>query len=148
VISIDTNLVFHALDLDSREHRKAFAFISSIADRTDVVISEFMLTELYRLVRNPAVTRRPLSEAEAVELIQHYRSHPRWRVAGFPDGSSERLHVRLWQLAGKSPFAFRRIYDARLALILQSFGVTEFATVNCKDFEGLGFTRVWNPLVS
>jgi hypothetical protein len=24
--------------------------------------------------------------------------------------------------------------------------VTEFATVNVKDFEGLGFRKVWNPL--
>jgi hypothetical protein len=27
-------------------------------------------------------------------------------------------------------------------------GVTEFATVNVKDYEGLGFRKVWNPLVS
>ena len=25
-------------------------------------------------------------------------------------------------------------------------GVTEFATVNVKDFEGTGFRRVWSPL--
>ena len=25
-------------------------------------------------------------------------------------------------------------------------GVTEFATVNVKDFDGLGFRKVWNPL--
>jgi hypothetical protein len=25
-------------------------------------------------------------------------------------------------------------------------GVTEFATVNTKDFKGVGFRRVWNPL--
>ncbi len=24
-------------------------------------------------------------------------------------------------------------------------GVTEFAAVNVKDFEGLGFHKVWNP---
>jgi len=29
---------------------------------------------------------------------------------------------------------------------MTSQGVTEFATVNTKDFEGLGFRRVWNPL--
>ncbi len=26
-------------------------------------------------------------------------------------------------------------------------GVTEFATVNLKDFQDLGFERVWNPLI-
>jgi hypothetical protein len=25
-------------------------------------------------------------------------------------------------------------------------GVTEFATVNTRDFEGVGFRRVWSPL--
>lgn len=43
-------------------------------------------------------------------------------------------------------FAFRRLYDARSALTLTAQGVTEFATVNAKDYEGLGFRRVWNPL--
>jgi hypothetical protein len=27
-------------------------------------------------------------------------------------------------------------------------GVTEFAASNAKDFQGFGFTRVWNPLAS
>jgi hypothetical protein len=26
--------------------------------------------------------------------------------------------------------------------------VTEFATANVKDFDGLGFRRAWNPLAS
>ena len=26
------------------------------------------------------------------------------------------------------------------------YGVTYFATVNVRDFAGLGFRRVWNPL--
>ena len=43
-------------------------------------------------------------------------------------------------------FARRRIYDTRLALSLIHSGVTEFATANPKDFAGLAFRRVWNPL--
>lgn len=42
----------------------------------------------------------------------------------------------------------RRLYDARTALTLTAQGVTEFATANPKDFVGLGFRRVWNPLES
>jgi hypothetical protein len=40
----------------------------------------------------------------------------------------------------------RRIYDLRLGMSLVAQGVTELATVNLKDFEGIGFQRVWNPL--
>ncbi|MFM8358316.1 MAG: hypothetical protein ACKOET_07130 [Verrucomicrobiota bacterium] len=31
---------------------------------------------------------------------------------------------------------------------LRHDGVTEFATANVKDFEGFGFERVWNPLLT
>lgn len=51
-------------------------------------------------------------------------------------------------LAATADFAIRRIVDARLALTLRHHGVTDFATSNVKDFEGFGFTRVWNPLLS
>jgi hypothetical protein len=44
-------------------------------------------------------------------------------------------------------FARRRSYDWRMALILHRQGVTELAAVNAREFEGLGFSRVWNPLV-
>ena len=52
----------------------------------------------------------------------------------------------VWPAAAGPGFARRRIYDARLALTLRHHGVAEFATANVKDFEGFGFTRVWNPL--
>lgn len=29
-----------------------------------------------------------------------------------------------------------------------SQGVTEFATTNAKDYQGLGFRKVWNPLLA
>jgi hypothetical protein len=56
------------------------------------------------------------------------------------------MHDALWQKARRRDFAFRRIYDARSALTMIAQGVTEFATVNAEDCEGLGFRRVWNPL--
>ena len=74
-----------------------------------------------------------------------YRQHPRWRVLGFPPRSRD-IHAALWKAAATPNFARRRIYDLRIALCLQSFGVTEFATANVKDFEGLGFAKIWNPV--
>lgn len=53
----------------------------------------------------------------------------------------------VWTLAATSGFAFRRIIDLRLAHTLRHHGVTDFATSNEKDFDGQGFTRVWNPLL-
>ena len=100
---------------------------------------------MYLHLRNPAVFDAPLTPAEADQVIQSYRQHPRWRVFGFPP-RNQSLHAALWQAAAASGFARRRIYDLRTALCLQAFGDTEFATANLKDFENTGFARVWNPV--
>ena len=145
MFSVDTNILFHAFNVDSPRHDAAWRWLCSIQRRGDVAISEFILAELYGLLRNPAVLKRPLAADEAVEVVQIYRSHPRWRLVGFP-AESRPFHDALWKTARRSSFAFRRFYDARAALSLIAQGVTEFASVNAKDFEGLGFVRVWNPL--
>ena len=147
MLSIDTNILFHGFNEDSPRHEQALAWLSSIARDEDVAISEFILAEFYRLLRNPAVLKHPLPADEAVEVIQTYRTHPRWRLIGFPT-ESRPLHDALWQKARAKDFAFRKIYDTRSALTMTAQGVTELATVNVKDFEGLGFRKVWNPLTS
>ena len=147
MISVDTNLLMYAYNQASPHHTAAYAWMSSLLNEENVAISELVLAELYGLLRNPSALKAPLSADEAVEVIQTYRSHPRWRLIGFPL-ESRPLHDALWQLARRKDFAFRRFYDARTALTMTAQGVTDFATVNVKDFEGLGFQRVWNPLVS
>ena len=147
MLSIDTNLLLHAFSEDSPVHKAAYGWMLSIQNLEDVVISEFILAELYGLLRNPTVIKHPLSAAEAVAVIQAYRSHPRWRLIGFPS-ESRILHDALWQKAGDKSFAFRKTYDARTALTMLAQGVTEFATINLKDFKNLGFSRVWNPLAA
>jgi toxin-antitoxin system PIN domain toxin len=145
MLSIDTNLLFHAFNEDSPRHAAAYAWLTSIQQQEDVAISEFILAELYGLLRNPAVLKHPLDADEAIEVVQTYRSHPRWRLIGFPL-ESRPIHDALWEKARRKEFAFRRLYDARSALTMTAQGVTEFATTNVKDYEGLGFRRVWNPL--
>jgi len=145
MLSIDANILLYAFNSASPWSGAAHAWLSSIQSREDVAISEFILAEFHGLLRNPAVLKRPLPAAEAVEVIQAYRTHPRWRLIGFPI-ESRPLHDILWQRARGRDFAFRRLYDARSALTMTTQGVTEFATVNVKDFDGLGFRKVWNPL--
>jgi len=145
MLSIDSNLLLYAFNTASPWHEAAHAWIDSLQSEEHVAISEFILAEFYGLLRNPAVLKHPLSAGEAVDVIQTYRTHPRWRLIGFP-AESRGLHDALWQKARASGFAFRRIYDARSALTMTAQGVTEFATVNVKDYEGFGFRRVWNPI--
>jgi toxin-antitoxin system PIN domain toxin len=147
MLSIDTNLLFHAFNVDSPSHETAYAWLTAIPQEEEVAISEFILAELYGLLRNPAVLQHPLEPDEAVEVIQTYRRHPRWRLIGFTL-ESRPLHDTLWEKARQKGFAFRRLYDARSALTMTAQGVTAFATANVKDYQGFGFRKVWNPLVS
>jgi len=146
MLSLDTNLLFHAFNTDSPFHGPSLGWLSPLHEREDIALSEFVLAEFHGLLRNPAVLSKPLGAADAVKVIESYRRHPRWRLIGFP-ADSRPFHDRLWQIASRDGFAFRRLYDVRIALTLLAQGVTEFATVNTKDFQGLGFKRVWNPLV-
>lgn len=145
MISFDTNILFFAFAEDRAEHRQAREFLNEYSADEDVVVCEFVLIELYRLLRNPVVLKSPLSADKAAGVVQTWRNHPKWALSGFPS-ESRRTHDHLWRHAAEPGFATRRIFDARLALVLREHGVTEFATANVKDFEGFGFQRVWNPL--
>ena len=145
MLSMDTNILLYAYNEASPWHDAAYDWMSSIQHNEDVAISEFILAEFYGLLRNPAVLKHPLTAEEAVEVIQTYRNHPRWRLIGFPT-EGRPLHDALWKKATAKTFAFRRLYDTRSALTMIAQGVAEFATVNVKDFEGVGFRRVWSPL--
>ena len=142
MIAVDTNLLFAWLNRDHPWHAPAAHWFAKQADNPDLVLCELCLVELYGLLRNPVVVKRPLDGTSAVDVIQRLRRHPQWELLDYPGG----LMNDVWPEAAAKGFARRRIYDARLALTLRQHGVTEFATANAKDFDGFGFARVWNPI--
>jgi len=141
VISIDTNLLLYSLNRDCPEHGAARAFVEACSGRTDVAIAELVLVELYVLLRNPAVVRKPLEAGEAASLCQVFRRHPHWVLV-----DTAAVMDRVWAAAAGPGVARRYIFDARLAHTLLDNGVKEFATRNTRDFEGFGFERVLDPL--
>ena len=145
MIAFDTNILFPFVLSDHPDHDAVSEFIRTLDGRDDVALSEFALVELYGLLRQPAVMRKVLEARSAAAVCTTLRKHPRWRLLGFP-GDSAGVHRTLWEQAARPGLARRRIYDARLALCLVAQGVREFATVNVKDFAGLGFRRVFDPL--
>lgn len=141
MLSFDTNLAVHAANGASPFHAIAFEFIASLGPRQDVAICELMLVELYLKLRNEKIFPAPLGAAEAVGICRAYRGNGAWMLV-----ESAPVMADVWKLAAARGFAMRRIIDVRLGLTLLHHGVTEFATTNVKDFQGLGFDRVWNPL--
>lgn len=142
MISFDTNILIYSLIPSSPYFKETNSYLLSIAMRNDVILSEFVLFELYSAVRNPAILTKPLNATEAVSLIQKYREHPQWLIVGFP-GDSKLIHDKIWEYVQAHPKISRaRIFDLRLAFSLQSFGVNEFTTMNLKDFKDLGFNTL------
>lgn len=143
--SCDTNILFFACDSTSSHHEAARGFLLAYGERDNFCLCEQVLLELYCLLRNPTVCRRPLSGKQAVDVIQGYRSNSSWSVVDVALGGE--IMKQVWKHAAGSAFAYRRIFDARLADTLRHHGVTRFATRNEKDFAAFGFDTVWNPLV-
>lgn len=140
-ISFDTNIAVYACNESCLEHKGAVIFLNSLALRHDVAVSEFMLVELYLKLRNAKIFKNPMTPSEAVEVCQGYRSNANWELVNeCPEMDA------LWQQAAKKTFAIRRVIDLRLGLSLVKFGITDFATTNTKDFQNMGFAKVWNPL--
>jgi predicted nucleic acid-binding protein len=145
VISIDTNLLLYSLNPDSIWHEPAMNFLRKHLGipTVRVAITDYVLVELYVLLRNPAVMANALTAKEARDLVTAY-----WDAPNVLRVENANVMDEVWRLAGGTDFARRRIFDARLALTLRQVGVTQFATANVKDFEDLGFEKVWNPLLS
>ena len=141
MISFDTSVLFPALEASHGQHARARNFLETLS-AGDVAICELVLMEVYVIVRNPATARRPLGARETAHLIHTLRTNPAWRLVDYPGG----LMDAVWKAAGAPGFPRRRLFDARLGYTLLHHGVTEFATANVKDFQGLGFRRVFNPL--
>jgi uncharacterized protein len=141
MIGIDTNILIYARAASSPWQNAATTFLEGLGENPNVVIAELVLVEFYLALRNPAIISPPLTESEAVAECRIFRHHPSWALA-----ENANIMENVWALAGRPNFARRRIIDTRLALTLQSHGVTDFATVNTRDFESFGFQRVWNPL--
>ncbi len=141
MLSIDTNILFPALESSAPLHDRAREFVASHEQNDAFVLCELVLVELYLLVRNPVVVEEPLSARTAASLCRGLRQNTRWRLV-----ENAPVMKDVWNHAAGRGFARRKIIDARLALTLLHHGVTEFATVNVRDFKAFGFSRVWNPL--
>jgi len=141
VISFDTNIVVHAANADSTDSPQARAFLEEVGQRKDVVICELMLVEVFLKLCNQKIFPNPLSSSESWDFCDRLRRNRNWRVV-----ESAPVMDEVWKLSRQKLFPFRRIIDLRLGLTLRHFRVEEFATTNGKDFQSIGFRRVWNPL--
>jgi predicted nucleic acid-binding protein len=141
MMSFDTNLVVHSANRDSPLYESAREFIEKTAAEREVVLCELMLVEVFLKLCNGRIFRNPMTASEAGRYCRALRGNRNWLVV-----EDAPVMEEVWEWTRRRQFAFRRIIDIRLGLTLRHHGVSRFATTNTKDFKGLGFVKVWNPL--
>ena len=143
MLTADTNLFIYAADPNSRSHDQATAFFNRVQTQgEEFVVCELVLVEIFILLRNPAVFKKPYTAAEAAGYCRALKSNPDWRCIDYDPAVSEKL----WEYVSKSNAGYRHIIDARLALTLRQHGVESFATVNDKHFSDFGFKKCLEPI--
>ena len=139
--SFDTNLAVYALNPKMPQHERARPFLESLKDDSGVAVCELMLVELFLKLCNHRIFPKALYPKQARDVCFQFRSNQKWMLI-----ENAEIMDQVWDYPLAKEFAFRKIVDIRLGLTLKSHGVTQFATANVKDFQGLGFEKVWNPL--
>jgi len=122
--SIDTNILLYSLNPGSKFHKKASGFVTETLSDSSirVGITDYVLVELYNHLRNKVVMRKPLSPKKAADVALAFLDAPNvTRIENAP------VMDAVWKAAASRNFPRRKIFDVR-------------------DFKGLGFARVWNPL--
>lgn len=142
MISCDTNILMYYLNTDCKEHQAARKFIEAQWYNEKFALSEFVLVELYILLRNPIILSEPLSQVAALDLIDQFRKNLKWRIV---DSTSQTMK-KVWAYLKSNDTGRREIFDARLAFSLLDHGVKEFATHNTKHFQHFGFDSVFDPI--
>ncbi len=141
--SFDTNILIYAINEAAPEHEQAKRFVTDIvANPDDWILAEQVLIEVYCVLRNPAVFRKPLSSEQAWDIIDFYRANAGLQICCY--------ELAYWAELGpilRSPgFPAKRTFDAMLAVTLRANRVELFYTRNTNDFDRFGFETVSNPI--
>lgn len=141
--SIDTNILFYALNRDCTEHNACRILVENALSEPDQwIIAEQVWFELYRLLRNPKVLEKPLSAAQAADAVDWYRNKSGWLRCAWETDMMKELEA-IWK---ENTFPAGRTFDARLAVVLKENGVQEFYTRNARDFEEFRWFEVVDPV--
>ncbi|MFK7911534.1 MAG: type II toxin-antitoxin system VapC family toxin [Akkermansiaceae bacterium] len=141
--SLDTNILLYAVNADCPEHTHALAIYQAMLDNPEEwIISDQILFEFYRLLRNPRVLERPLNHPQALNQITYIREHSGVQHCAY--------ETTFWQeLFSKQSAPITNslhIFDRILAVTLRNNGVSHFYTRNTKDFSDAGFEQLVNPI--
>jgi predicted nucleic acid-binding protein len=137
----DTNLLLRLADSASPQHAIATEALAQLFRRGD----EVFLTP-QNFIEFWAVATRPVEangfgwnrERTAREVVELQKRFP------LLDESSE-IFARWLELVKQFPISGKRVHDARLVAVLQTYGVENLITFNLSDFAGFPSLSLVDP---
>ena len=141
MILLDANILLYAYDRESPRHDAARRWVEAVLSGDEAV--GFPLVTLIAFVRiatNPAVYRRPLTPARAVEIVSSWLARPNVSVAA----PSERHWAILADTLERGQARGPLVVDAHLAALAIEHGATLASTD--RDFARFPGLRFRDPL--
>ncbi len=143
--SLDTNVLVYAANEDAAEHQPARELIAgALQEPSKWMLADQVLFELYQALRNPKILQNPLSAEASAEQLDFLH-----KQSGFLRCCYD---VRCWnsiyEILSRPETPRQRTFDVVLGVTLARNGVTHFYTRNPKDFAGIEFKEVINPIDS
>ncbi len=141
--SLDTNILIYAVNQDCEEHAKAKEVYEELLENpSEWIISDQILFEFYRALRNPVIFESPLPHQAALKQIRFLREEAGILHCAYDHKLWDTLMVGVQKGISKSV----RIFDHVLGTTLLVNGVNTFYTRNTKDFKSFAFSRLINPI--
>jgi len=141
--SLDTNILIYAINPTCSEHLKAKAIYEELLDNpSSWILSDQVIFEFYRALRNSKVVTNPLNHKNALEQIIFLREESGALCCSY--------EISLWPDLIKHQKKYEsnsvQIFDSILATTLLNNGVKNFYTRNTKDFKKFEFANLINPI--
>ena len=141
--SLDTNILIYAVNSGCQEHAAAKPIYESMLLAPDQwLLSDQVLFEFYRGLRNGKILTRPLNHRQAFMQIQFLRDESGVHHCAYETTFWKALTDGFADTDRKSSHIFDRV----LAITLRQHGVETFYTRNKNDFESFGFRCLINPI--
>lgn len=141
--SLDTNILLYAANRDCPEHLRCHTLLrQAMSETARWILSDQVLFELYRALRNPRILAKPLSAAAAAQYIKMLREETGFMHCWYDGDCWTESIARI----ERRDFPYQRTHDTVLTATLLNHGVTTFYTRNTKDFRNAGFERLIDPL--
>lgn len=141
--SLDTNILIYAVNSGCVEHAAALTVYRRMLDNPmEWIISDQVLFEFYRGLRNERILEKPLDHKSAFEQILFLREESGVLNCAY-ESSFWNYLVEDFKKSDHKP---SHIFDHVLAITLKQNGVQSFYTRNTRHFKVFQFQHLINPI--